>query len=77
MCTRYRAYTTVNGELFYTSTLYRDIIVYTGVKSDMIIAIATSIPPEYGIIGGDGNVALYDMVQYVPYTLRFATIQPL
>lgn len=73
---QFRAYTTVNGELFYTSTLYRDIIVYTGVKSDMIIAIATSIPPEYGIIGSDGRVALYDMVQYVPYTLRFATYSP-
>lgn len=71
-----RAYTTVNGELFYTSTLYRDIIVYTGVKSDIIIAIATSIPSEYGIIGGDDKVALYDMVQYVPYTLRFATYSP-
>lgn len=73
---QFRAYTTVNGELFYTSTLYRDIIVYTGVKSDMIIAIATSIPSEYGIIGRDGKVALYDMVQYVPYTLRFATYSP-
>ena len=73
---QFRAYTTVNGELFYTSTLYRDIIVYTGVKSDMIIAIATSIPPEYGIIGSDGKVALYDMAQYVPYTLRFATYSP-
>ena len=73
---QFRAYTTVNGELFYTSTLYRDIIVYTGVKSDMIIAIATSIPSEYGIIGSDGKVALYDMVQYVPYTLRFATYSP-
>ena len=71
-----RSYTTVNGELFYTSTLYRDIIIYTGVKSDMIIAIATSIPSEYGIIGSDGKVALYDMVQYVPYTLRFATYSP-
>lgn len=73
---QFRAYTTVNGELFYTSTLYRDIIVYTGVKSDMIIAIATSIPSEYGVIGSDGKVALYDMVQYVPYTLRFATYSP-
>ena len=73
---QFRAYTTVNGELFYTSTLYRDIIIYTGVKSDMIIAIATSIPSEYGIIGSDGKVALYDMVQYVPYTLRFATYSP-
>ena len=73
---QFRAYTTVNGELFYTSTLYRDIIVYTGVKSDMIIAIATSIPSEYGVIGSDGKVALYDMAQYVPYTLRFATYSP-
>jgi hypothetical protein len=73
---QFRAYTTVNGELFYTSTLYRDIIVYTGVKSDVIIAIATSIPSEYGILGTDDKVALYDMVQYVPYTLRFATYSP-
>lgn len=73
---QFRAYTTVNGELFYTSTLYRDLIVYTGVKSDMIIAIATSIPSEYGVLGSDDKVALYDMVQYVPYTLRFATYSP-
>lgn len=73
---QFRAYTTVNGELFYTSTLYRDIIIYTGVKSDMIIAIATSIPSEYGIIGSGSKVSLYDMVQYVPYTLRFATYSP-
>ena len=71
-----RAYTVVNGEKFYTDTLYRDIIVYTGVNSDVIIGVAVTIPRVYGVLGVDDSVAIYDMVQYVPYTLRFATYSP-
>lgn len=71
-----RAYTVVNGEKFYTDTLYRDIIVYTGVNTDMIVAVALTIPNTHGVIGAEESVAIYDMVQYVPYTIRFATYSP-
>ena len=71
-----RAYTVVNGEKFYTDTLYRDIIVYTGVNSEVIIGVAVTIPRVYGVLGAEDSVAIYDMVQYVPYTLRFATYSP-
>lgn len=71
-----RAYSLVNGEKFYTNTLYRDLLVYTGANSDVIIGVATTIPREYGVIGAGDSVAIYDMVQYVPYTLRFATYSP-
>lgn len=71
-----RAYSLVNGEKFYTDTLYRDIIVYTGVSSDVIIGVATTIPRDFGVLGANDNVTIYGMVQYIPYTLRFATYSP-
>lgn len=71
-----RAYAVVNGEVFPTDTRYRDILVYTGVKSEVIMGIATTIPRENGVLGAEDSIAIYDMVQYVPYTLRFATYSP-
>lgn len=72
-----RAYTVINGERFYTDTLYRDLLIYTGTNNNVIIGIATTIPREYGILGSGDKVAIYEMTQYVPYTLRFATYSPL
>lgn len=72
-----RAYTVINGERFYTDTLYRDLLIYTGINNDVIIGIATTIPRDYGILGAGDKVAIYEMTQYVPYTLRFATYSPL
>ena len=71
-----RAYTVVNGESFYTDTLYRDIIVYTAQNTDPIIAVAVTIPKEHGILGVNDTISIYNMVQYVPYTLEFATYSP-
>jgi hypothetical protein len=70
---QFRAYTTVAGVKYYTNTLYRDIIVYTGVGNEVIIGIATTIPSRYGVLGEGEDIAIYDMVQYAPYQLRFAT----
>lgn len=71
-----RAYSIINGEKFYTDTLYRDILVYTGVNNALIIGISTTIPRDYGVLDGNTEAAIYDMVQYIPYTLRFATYSP-
>lgn len=71
-----RAYTVVNGEQFYTDTLYRDIMVYTGANSNVILGVAVTIPRQYGILGANDRVSIYDMIQFVPYTLRFATYSP-
>lgn len=70
-----RAYTIVNGEMFYTPTLYRDIMVYTGVSDETITAIAMEIPSKNGIV--KGAPVIYGMQQYIPYTLKFATYSPL
>ena len=71
-----RAYSVVNGENFYTNTLYRDFIVYTGASTNTIIGVAIEIPSKNGIIGPLDNVAIYNMEQYVPYSLRLATYSP-
>ena len=69
-----RAYTTINGEKFYTNTLYRDIIIYTGVSTATILAAAAEIPHQYGILE---SLILYGITQYIPYNLRFASYSPL
>ena len=74
---QFRAYTTVNGERFYTDTLYRDLLVYTGINTDVLLGVAVTIPKAYGVLGANDPVMIYDMVQYVPYTLRFASYSPL
>ena len=66
-----RAYTIINGEKFYTPTLYRDVMVYTGVSNDTIVAMQMDIPAKYGLV--TDTPVLYDIVQYIPYTLKFAT----
>lgn len=71
-----RAHSIVNGEKFYTNTLYRDFIVYTGASTDTILGIAIEIPSENVIIGPSDNVSIYNMEQYVPYSLRFASYSP-
>lgn len=73
---QFRAYTVVNGEQFYTDTLYRDIMVYTGANNNVIIGVAVTIPRLHGILGTNDHIAIYDMIQFVPYTLRFATYSP-
>ena len=66
-----RAYTTINGERFYTPTLYRDVIVYTGVDNNTIIAMAMEMAS--GLADG---APILSLTQYIPYTLRFATYSP-
>ncbi len=68
-----RAYTTVDGELFYSDTLYREFIIYTGISEEIITAVSTDIPSEYGIIE---TRKLYGLTQYIPYNLIFATFTP-
>jgi hypothetical protein len=73
---QFRAYTAINGEKFYTDTLYRDLLVHTGVDTNTLIGIATTIPSSKGVLAATEPVALFDVVQYIPYTLRFATYSP-
>ena len=68
-----RAYTTVDGEMFYSDTEYREVIVYNGVSNLPVVAIAMSVPSQYGIIS---SKRLYSMQQYVSYDLNFATYNP-
>ena len=72
---QFRTYVVIDGDNFYSDTLYRDVIVNRGLSTDPIIAIATVIPTGYPLIT-TGNVVLYGMTQYVPYTISFAVYAP-
>jgi hypothetical protein len=63
----------IGGEQFYSDTLYREFMVYTGISDEVLFAIAMTVPSHLGIIE---NRKLYGITQYVPYTLNFATYSP-
>lgn len=71
-----RAYTSVNGELFYTDTQYFDLIVYTEVNNNLIISVAATIPNSYGVLKSGEQLKIYDAIQYETYILKFATYSP-
>lgn len=68
-----RAYTTVDGEVFYSDTEYREFMIYNGVAKTPLTAISMTVPSVYGIIT---TKRLYSMQQYVSYVLNFATYNP-
>lgn len=69
-----RAYVVLNGEKFYSDTLYLGVIVYTAVNRDPIIGIKASIPLEHGI--ATNNLTLYGVEQNTPYTFGFSVYNP-
>lgn len=72
-----RAYTTINGDKFYTDTLYRNFFVSTGASEELMLGVAISIPSKYGIVEASQNPTIYNMEQYIPYTLRVASYSPI
>lgn len=68
-----RAYTLVNGEKFYTDTLYREIMVNNGDTNANVVAVAANVPHSHGIITGSNPFLFYGAEQYIPYEIRFAT----
>ena len=73
---QFRVSTKVNGETFYSDTLYRDFFITTELNDHIMLGIAINIPYKYGIIK-DSNPIIYDMVQYVNYTLHLSSYSPL
>lgn len=72
-----RAYTIIDGDKFYSNTLYRDIFVLASkVDKEDLIGVAGSIPPKYGLIPSGEPYRIFDMIQYIPYELTFATYSP-
>ena len=68
-----RAYTVINGEKFYTSTLYREILVNNGDMTGNLVAVATELPQSHGIVTSENPLVFYGVEQYIPYEVRFAT----
>lgn len=73
---QFRAYTIINGEKFYSKTLYREFIVYTRENSIPIVAVATELPLGAPIIEAGEELRLYGVSQYLPYDIKLALFNP-
>lgn len=72
---QFRASTLVNGETFYTDTVYHDLLVFTGDRTNSMIGISMIVPSNVGIIK-DNVPTLYGLEQFVPYEFKFFAYSP-
>ena len=68
-----RAYTIINGEKFYSKTLYREIIIHNGVSQNNRIAVATELPMGKVIT----DVEHFYGTQFIDFPLRLAAYSPI
>ena len=68
-----RAYTVINGEKFYSKTLYREIIIHNGVSQSNYIAVAAELPMGKVITG----VEHFYGTQFIDFPLRLAAYSPI
>lgn len=68
-----RAYTIINGEKFYSKTLYREIIIHNGVSQNNYIAVAAELPMGKIITG----VEHFYGTQFIDFPLRLAAYSPI
>ena len=73
---QFRAYVTVNGEKFYSDTMYVDAIVLTGTGTDPIITFSAVIPTGNDIIAAGSQLQLYGITQYVSFITSFFVYNP-
>ena len=72
-----RTCTTVDGEMFYSDTLYRDFFVITQTNATAIlIGIKTTIPGRQGVVDAGKGIRLYGLTQYVRHDMSFAVYNP-
>lgn len=67
-----RLYTVINGEKFYTDTLYREFIVSNGDTQNNTVVVAANLPNSHGIVDASNPFFFYGAEQYIPYEIRFA-----
>lgn len=71
---QFRVSTKVNGEIFYSNTLYRDFFVYTGLNDHIMLGVAVTLPNTNEI---NGSLVIPNMIQYEGYELKIASYSPL
>lgn len=71
-----RAFTLINGERFYSQTLYREFIVYTRAGKDPITAIGVDLPLGAPVVTEDEPLKLRGASQYLPYKIKLGLFNP-
>lgn len=71
---QFMAYVIVNGEKFYTDTIYKEFFVIRDSENKTpMISYETVIPRQYGVVT---SPKIYNVIQYEPYTISYAVYNP-
>ena len=71
---QFKAYVVVNGEKFYTDTIYKEFMVVTkDGDNNPMVAIEMVIPKEYDITN---TAKLYGVIQYELYSINYGVYNP-
>ena len=73
---QFRVYTVINGDRFHSGILYRDFALDLGTPTDPMVMIAIGIPAGIDPMLPP-DFRLHGVVQYAPFSLRFAVYNPL
>lgn len=71
---QFRVYTYVEGQQFYSQTLFRNFFVKG--NQETLIGIATELPIGINPVNGNVLNELYGFTQYVPYNIRYGIYNP-
>lgn len=73
---QFRAYVTINGEKFYSQTLYREVLVYKG-ENNLKTLIAIGVDLGIGsLIEKSQQLILENIQQYLPYSFKIGIFNP-
>ena len=73
---QFRVRTVINGEEFYSKTLYRDFMVRSHSDKTVLIAAGAEFPMGSPLIGPGEHLVLHGMTQYAAYPLKLAVFNP-
>ena len=72
---QFRAYTLVNGEKFYSQTIYREFAVYRGLDTVKVL-IMVGADLNVGELAATSGLTLNNITQYLPYTIKVGVFNP-
>lgn len=73
---QFRAYTTVNGENFYSQTIYREFAVYRAENNSRVMLMIGATLDTGTIVTPDQTLTLDNITQYLPYTIKIGVFSP-
>lgn len=73
---QYRAFTEIDGQRFYSPTLYREVMVVSSQLTDTLVAVALRQPSGTPIVSPTDTLEMSGLVQYQEAKITYAAYSP-